>query len=66
MDETRWLVIKAQFQACMTLTFDLPKSNLQMAHLLINSLPNDQILDMTKLKAFADAKLNVELMTILF
>ena len=26
---------------------------------MINSLPNDKILDMTKLKAFADDKLNV-------
>ena len=29
-----------------------------------NSLPNDQILDMTKLKAFADDKLNVGKVTI--
>ena len=30
----------------------------------INALPNDNILDMTKLKAFADDKLNVDKMTI--
>ena len=28
--------------------------------LLFNPLPNDKILDMTKLKAFADDKLNVD------
>ena len=32
--------------------------------LLFNLLPNDQILDMTKLKAFADNKLNIDKMTI--
>ena len=31
--------------------------------MLFNPLPNDQILDMTKLKAFADDKLNVDKMT---
>ena len=31
---------------------------------IINALPNDLILDMTKLKAFADSKLNVDKMTI--
>ena len=30
----------------------------------MNSLPNDQILDMTKLKAFAVDKLNINKMTI--
>ena len=31
---------------------------------IINSLPNDKTLDITKLKAFADDKLNVAKMTI--
>ena len=31
---------------------------------MINPLPNDKILDMTKLKAFTDVKLNVDKMTI--
>ena len=31
---------------------------------LFNPLPNDKILDMTKLKAFADDKLNIDKMTI--
>ena len=31
---------------------------------MINSLPNSKILDMTKLKAFADDKLNIAKMTI--
>ena len=31
---------------------------------VFNLLPNDQILDMTKLKAFADDKLNIDKMTI--
>ena len=30
----------------------------------VNSLPNDKILDLTKLKAFADDKLNVTKMTV--
>ena len=34
------------------------------AWVLFNSLPNDQILDKTKLKAFAHDKLNVDKMTI--
>ena len=32
--------------------------------LTVNSLPNDKILDMTKLKAFADDNLNIAIMTI--
>ena len=32
--------------------------------LIVNSLPNDKILDMTKLKAFADDNLNIAIMTI--
>ena len=32
--------------------------------ILFNPLPNNKILDMTKLKAFADDKLNIDKMTI--
>ena len=30
---------------------------------MVNSLPNDKIFDLTKLKAFADDKLNIAIMT---
>ena len=47
----------------MTLTFYLPEWNLQMELLFINHLPNDKILDKSKLTAFADDKSNVVEMT---
>ena len=37
---------------------------LDLLFYLLNHLPNDKILDITKLKAFADNKLNIAKMTI--
>ena len=53
-------------ERCGSAALILDKSNNMWScnELLFNPLPNDKILDMTKLKAFADDKLNVAKMTI--
>ena len=42
----------------------MPQANIINYYSKFNPLPNDKIFDMTKLKAFADDKLNINTMTI--
>ena len=44
--------------------FYAPSNLYHTLHQKINPFPNDRILDMTKLKAFADDKLNVAKLTV--